>query len=53
MIGSWLRNGNRRLVFLADVVEQPGDRERLAVAQLDFGFAPSATSAPESGSPQT
>ena len=31
-------NRNRDLVVLRDVVEQPGDRERLAVAQLDVGF---------------
>ena len=31
-------NRNRRRVVLRDVVEQAGNRERLAVAQLDVGF---------------
>ena len=38
MIGSLLRSGIAALVVLRDVVEQPGDRKRLAVAQLDVGF---------------
>ena len=31
--------------FCADVVEQPGDGERLAVAQLDVGFGAAVVSA--------
>ncbi len=39
MIGILLRIGNLGRVFLRQVVEQAGNRERLAVAQLDVGFA--------------
>ena len=38
MIGIWLRSGIAAVVGLRDVVDQAGDRERLPVAQLDFGF---------------
>ena len=38
MIGSLLRIGIAGVVVLRDVVEQAGNRERLAVAQLDVGF---------------
>ena len=40
MIGSLLRIGIADLVFLRQIVEQPGNRERLAVAQLDVGLGP-------------
>ena len=42
---------NRRRVVLRQVVEQPGDRERLAVAQLDVGFGPARGQRRESGIP--
>ena len=38
MIGTWLSSGMAARVHLRRVVDQPGDRERLTVAQLDFGF---------------
>ena len=38
MIGSLLRIGIAERSFLRDVVEQAGNRERLAVAQLDVGL---------------
>ena len=38
MIGIWLRIGTRRDVGLRLVVDQAGNGERLAVAQLHFGF---------------
>ena len=38
MIGSLLSIGIAARSVLRDVVEQPGDRERLAVAQLDVRF---------------
>ena len=38
MIGQLAQDRNRRRVVLADVVEQAGNRERLAVAQLDVGL---------------
>ena len=41
---------NRRVVGLRGVVDQAGDGERLAVAQLDFGFGAARRAARESGS---
>ena len=43
MIG--ICSDRNRSVVLRDVVQQPGDRERLAVAQLDVGFGAASDSA--------